>query len=44
MKIETVTNHLCILGEGPVWDTARNEIIWVDIIEGAILQYSFDNE
>ncbi|MEI6087420.1 MAG: SMP-30/gluconolactonase/LRE family protein [Bacteroidota bacterium] len=44
MKIETVTNHLCVLGEGPVWDAARNEIIWVDIIEGAIHQYSFANE
>jgi sugar lactone lactonase YvrE len=44
MKIETVTNQLCVLGEGPVWDAARNEIIWVDIIEGAIHQYSFDNE
>jgi sugar lactone lactonase YvrE len=44
MKIETLTNHLCILGEGPVWDAARNAIIWVDIIEGAIHQYSFANE
>jgi sugar lactone lactonase YvrE len=44
MKIETVTNHLCTLGEGPVWDAARNEIIWVDIKEGAIHQYSFANE
>jgi sugar lactone lactonase YvrE len=44
MKIETVTNHLCVLGEGPVWDAAKNEIIWVDIIDGAIHQYSFANE
>jgi sugar lactone lactonase YvrE len=44
MKIETVTNHLCTLGEGPVWDASNNAIIWVDIMEGTIHQFSFANE
>ncbi len=44
MKIETLTTHLCTLGEGPVWDAANNAIIWVDIMEGAIHQYSFADE
>ncbi len=43
MKIETVTNHLCKLGEGPVWDATRNEIYWIDITMGEIHQYTFTN-
>jgi sugar lactone lactonase YvrE len=41
MKIEIITDQICELGEGPVWDAARNEIIWVDILKGNIHQYSF---
>ena len=41
MRIETITNQRCTLGEGPVWDVKRNEIYWVDIINGIIHYYSF---
>lgn len=40
MKIETFTDQLCKLGEGPVWDAYRNEIYWLDILNGKIHQYS----
>ncbi len=44
MKIETIINHKCALGEGPVWDAKRNEIFWLDIFGGEIHRYSFENE
>ena len=42
MEIEIITNHKCILGEGPVWDSVRNEINWIDIVKGEIHRYNFD--
>lgn len=44
MQIETITNHLCTLGEGPVWDAKRNEIYWIDIISGEIHYFSFNDK
>ena len=41
MQIETISNQICELGEGPVWDAERNEICWIDILKGKIHQYSF---
>ncbi|MCW3078827.1 SMP-30/gluconolactonase/LRE family protein [Segetibacter sp.] len=40
IHIETVVNHQCILGEGPVWDQKRNRILWLDISEGHIHQFT----
>jgi sugar lactone lactonase YvrE len=37
---EVVLNHRCMLGEGPVWDAANETIFWVDIMNGAIHQFS----
>lgn len=43
MKIETVSTIISELGEGPVWDSQRNEINWIDLLEGKIHNYSLDN-
>ncbi|WP_421827627.1 SMP-30/gluconolactonase/LRE family protein [Larkinella sp.] len=37
---ETVLDHSCQLGEGPVWDAEKQRILWVDILPGEI--HSFD--
>jgi sugar lactone lactonase YvrE len=37
---ETVIDHRCLLGEGPVWDPKRKTICWIDILSGIIHQYS----
>lgn len=34
--LETVTDHLCLLGESPLWDAASGTIFWVDILQGEI--------
>ena len=40
IDIKTVTNHACLLGEGPVWDAETKTICWVDILKGAIHQFT----
>ena len=40
---EVVTNHKCLLGEGPVWDNAEKRIFWVDILKGEIQYFYPDN-
>ncbi len=39
-KWELVLDHRCLLGEGPVWNDENKSIIWVDILNGEIHQYS----
>ena len=36
----TILSHTSQLGEGPVWDSKRQTIIWVDILNGIIHEYS----
>ena len=36
---EVVSDEICVLGEGPVWDASKQQILWLDIIKGKILQY-----
>ena len=43
-EIQVVTNHRCLLGEGPVWDANQNAIIWLDIISGQIHEYNVLSE
>src|SRR6478736_4557269 len=37
---EIVLDHICALGEGPVWDAENDRILWLDIIKGKIHQYN----
>lgn len=37
---EVVTQHYCLLGEGPVWDHRQKRIFWIDILNGEI-QYFY---
>lgn len=39
-----VTDHNCLLGEGPVWDAKQKKIYWVDILNGEIHEYSPDQK
>lgn len=43
MKIELVCDHICELGEGPVWDARGNKICWVDIVNGEIHEYDVNH-
>jgi sugar lactone lactonase YvrE len=38
--LDTVTDHRCELGEGPVWDVRTQSICWLDILNGHIHEYS----
>lgn len=43
-KLQTVTEHKCALGEGPVWDADTQTIMWIDIIEKKIHQYNINKQ
>ncbi len=43
-KPEVVTDHKCILGEGPVWDADTQTIMWIDIVEKLIHQYNINDK
>lgn len=40
--LHPVNDVTCELGEGPVWDPATGEIVWVDILAGVIHRYAPD--
>jgi sugar lactone lactonase YvrE len=40
LQPEIVLDHICKLGEGPVWDAASNSILWLDILKGEIHQFN----
>jgi sugar lactone lactonase YvrE len=44
MTIDLISNHKCLLAEGPVWDAERHEIYWIDILNGAVHQYASDSD
>lgn len=33
---QTVTDHISLLGEGPLWDEQKQRIIWLDILNGKV--------
>jgi sugar lactone lactonase YvrE len=37
--LTVITDHKCMLGEGPVWDPHQQHILWVDILKGEVHQY-----
>lgn len=39
---EIVLDHICLLGEGPLWDADDQRILWLDIISGKIHQYNIN--
>lgn len=41
---EIVLDHACELGEGPVWDEAKQNILWLDIKQGIIHQYNINTK
>ena len=40
MSPEVVSGIKCELGEGPLWDASKNQISWVDILNGNIHEWS----
>lgn len=44
LQMDTVVEHKCLLGEGPVWDAQRNMIYWVDILNGEIHEFSLEKK
>lgn len=41
---EIVLDHVCELGEGPMWDAANQRILWLDIKQGKIHQYNINTQ
>ena len=37
---EVVSDEICALGEGPVWDAVNQHILWLDITKGKIHQFN----
>ena len=44
MRAEHLLRASANLGEGPVWDEANQEIVWVDILAGSINRVSIDGK
>jgi sugar lactone lactonase YvrE len=39
LDAELVADTRCELGEGPIWDEAAQELVWVDIMASRVLRY-----
>lgn len=41
-KVEPLPNSVADLGEGPHWDIATQNLYYVDIVNGKLLRYDFN--
>jgi D-xylono/L-arabinono-1,4-lactonase len=40
MKVQSLNNPICHLGEGPLWNVEKQQLFWTDILEGKIWKYT----
>jgi sugar lactone lactonase YvrE len=38
IEAELIDNARAVVGEGPIWDVARQQLVWVDILAGLVRQ------
>ena len=43
MEIDVLSDLKCVCGESPIWDEIQNMLYWVDVPEGAIYRYDYEN-
>lgn len=36
LSFELVSDHICLCGEGPLWDAQNKQFYWIDIVSGQI--------
>jgi len=41
IKISSIDNHQCLLGEGPLWDWTKEILWWVDSLGPKLIRYEF---
>lgn len=43
MTVEVFDDHPCELGEGPVWDAATGQLVWLDILRAQVHRRAVDD-
>jgi len=41
---ETISDHRCVCGEGPLWDHLNKQLYWIDILQGRIYCLQSDGQ
>ena len=44
MDLDVFDDHPCALGEGPLWDTRSQELVWVDILGSEVHRRRLDSD
>ncbi|GEM_PF-2287743 len=44
LPYELVSDHICLCGEGPLWDSLHKHLYWIDIVQGEINCYLPENK